>query len=35
MTWREQAACRTLPTRIFYPEQGANATLARIRRDTA
>ncbi len=29
MTWRTQAKCRTLPTRIFYPEQGANATLAK------
>lgn len=29
MTWHEDAACRTLPTRIFYPQQGSTAHVAK------
>lgn len=29
MSWHEDAACRTLPTRIFYPERGHNAHAAK------
>lgn len=29
MTWRTQAACRTVPTSVFFPEQGENAAAAK------
>lgn len=29
MSWHEDAACSNLPTRIFYPERGRQATLAK------
>lgn len=30
MTWRTQAACKNVPTRIFYPEKGSNADAAKL-----
>ncbi len=29
MTWHQDAACKTVPTRIFYPEKGLTAQHAK------
>ena len=29
MSWRTEAACRTLPTALFFPEQGETAAAAK------
>lgn len=29
MTWTDRAACKGLPTRIFFPERGQTAALAK------
>ena len=29
MSWHQNAACRTIPTRVFYPEKGVNAQPAK------